>query len=97
MKFGPFVVRRRQRPGITQFRAEFNFRRSSCALILGQVTSRVPEHHHPHWEAFWFQRPAAVTISGGSHTTKWMVTMPGQWHSIEAPCRVVALKIGPRS
>lgn len=97
MKIGPFSIRHRQKPGITQLRAEFTLRRTTCALIVGKVTSRVPEHQHPHWEAFWFHRPAAVTISGGHHTTKWMVAMPGQWHSIEEPCRVVALKIGPRS
>lgn len=97
MKLGPFSVRRRQRPGIMQLRAEVTVRRTTCALILGEVTSRVPEHRHPHWELFWFPRPSKVTLTGDHHRVEWMVAMPGQAHSIEEPGRVVALKIGPRS
>lgn len=96
MYLGPFAVRRRQRPGIKQLRFEVNLGRTNCSLIFGRLTSRMPEHNHPHWEAFWFPKPRQITLAGGHHTTKWMITMPHQPHSIEEPCRVVALKVGPR-
>jgi hypothetical protein len=97
MHFGPFIVRHRQGPGNQQLRFEVNLGHTNASLIFGQVTSRVPPHSHPHWEVFWFPKPRQVTLAGGPHTTKWMVTMPHQPHSIEEPCRVVALKVGPRS
>lgn len=75
---------------------EVGVRRTAFHLIFASVQSRVTEHRHPHWEVFWFPKPAQVTINGEPHLTKWMVTFPHQRHSIEAPCRVVALKVGPR-
>lgn len=96
VRLGWVTLKLRQTPEFRQVRFETGVRRTTVSLILASVDSRVPEHRHPHWEVFWFSQPAQVTIDGGSHRTKWMVTLPNQRHSIEAPCRVVALKVGPR-
>lgn len=96
-RLGRVTFKLRRTAEFKQVRVEVCVRRMALHLILVSVHSRVMEHAHPHWEAFWFPSPAQVTINGQPHLTKWMVTLPNQPHSIEAPCRVVALKLGPRS